>query len=366
MKRMIGLVFAVVLLLAIVFYPIDQYYVQKPGAAHPLRPIVEVKESTAEEAGEFYLMTIGVMQATPFTFALSYLTKDMKRVKAEHIRSDEESDEEYMLRQSLLMKESKETAVRVAFDQLNKPYELVYEGDLVVAVVENSAADGILQVGDAIIGIHGERLTTSDSLKEGLQRVVEGEPYSLLVQRNGVEMTLEVIGEKLPSEDRLGLGIRYMPNETLRTNPTVDIDSSTIGGPSAGLMFTLEVMNQLTDEDLTRGYEIAGTGQVFADGTVGPIGGIDFKVLSAAREGIDIFFAPHDDEAKKARAKGEQVMTNYEVAQQVAKRLETSMKIVPVTHVEDAVHYLEQLPMKEKLEAQSSRVESFDFPLVYS
>lgn len=365
MKRMIGLVIGVALVLAAVFYPIDQYYIQKPGAAHPLRPIVEVEGSTAEEKGEFYLMTIGVMQATPFTYLLSHLTSDMKRVKAEQIRSDEESDEEYMMRQSLLMKESKETAIRVAFEQLNQPYELLYEGDLVVAIVENSAADGVLQVGDEIVGIHGERLTTEDSLKKGLNYVIEGEPYTVTVKRDGKEMNVELVGKKLPNEDRIGLGVRYMKKETLQTEPNVHIDSSTIGGPSAGLMFTLEVMNQLTEYDMTKGYKVAGTGQIFEDGTVGPIGGVDFKVLSADREGVDIFFAPHDEEIENAHVKGERKLTNYEVAQKVAEELGTSMKVVPVAHVKDALHYLEQLPMKEKSVALHSPVESFGNFLEY-
>lgn len=360
MKRMIGLIIGVALVLAAVFYPIDQYYIQKPGAAYPLRPIVEVEGSATEEKGEFYLMTIGVMQATPFTYLLSHLTSDMKRVKTEQIRSDEESDEEYMMRQSLLMKESKETAIRVAFEQLNQPYELLYEGDLVVAIVENSAADGVLQVGDEIVGIHGERLTTEESLKEGLARVVEGEPYTVTVKRDGKEMNIEFIGQKLPDENRIGLGVRYMKSETLQTEPSVQIDSSTIGGPSAGLMFTLEVMNQLTEHDMTKGYHVAGTGQVFEDGTIGPIGGIDFKVLSADREGVDIFFAPHNEEMENAHVNGERKLTNYEVAKKVAEELGTSMKIVPVTHVTDAVHYLEQLPTKEKSVALHNPAESFD------
>ena len=146
---------------------------------------------------------------------------------------------------------------------------------------------------------------------------------------------------------------RYKQNQ-------VQIDSSTIGGPSAGLMFTLEVMNQLTEHDMTKGYHVAGTGQVFEDGTIGPIGGIDFKVLSADREGVDIFFAPHNEEMENAHVNGERKLTNYEVAKKVAEELGTSMKIVPVTHVTDAVHYLEQLPTKEKSVALHNPAESFD------
>ena len=82
----------------------------------------------------------------------------------------------------------------------------------------------------------------------------------------------------------------------------VEFKTSNIGGPSAGLMFTLEIMNQLLDEDLTKGYNIAGTGEMLEDGTVGRIGGADFKVIAASRQDMEIFFAPADDLPDEVRA----------------------------------------------------------------
>ena len=77
----------------------------------------------------------------------------------------------------------------------------------------------------------------------------------------------------------------FEEDRTLTTDPEVEFITSNIGGPSAGLMFTLEIMNQLVDEDLTKGYNIAGTGEMLEDGTVGRIGGAGFKVIAASREG---------------------------------------------------------------------------------
>ena len=80
----------------------------------------------------------------------------------------------------------------------------------------------------------------------------------------------------------------------IQTDPSVRIDSAKIGGPSAGLMFSLEVLNRLMPEDLTRGYRIAGTGTISPDGQVGQIGGIEYKITAAAEKGAEPSFCPAD------------------------------------------------------------------------
>ena len=81
--------------------------------------------------------------------------------------------------------------------------------------------------------------------------------------------------------------------------PKVTVKTDEIGGPSAGFMFSLEIYNQLTEEDLTKGYQIAGTGTIDADGTVGPIGGIEQKIVAADKAGAEFFFAPNEKGSKE-------------------------------------------------------------------
>ena len=87
---------------------------------------------------------------------------------------------------------------------------------------------------------------------------------------------------------------------TLIVHPKVTVHSDEIGGPSAGFMFSLEIYNQLTKEDLTKGYKIAGTGTISTDGTVGKIGGIEQKVVAADKAGAEIFFAPNENGEKNS------------------------------------------------------------------
>ena len=123
-----------------------------------------------------------------------------------------------------------------------------------------------------------------------------GDQVQLEVKRDDEILTKQLTLQEIPKTNgRVGLGISYSESKLIQTNPEVDVDTEDIGGPSAGLMFTLEILNQLVDEDITKGYKIAGTGEMLEDGTVGRIGGVEKKVVAAHKEGMAVFFAPNDE-----------------------------------------------------------------------
>lgn len=104
-------------------------------------------------------------------------------------------------------------------------------------------------------------------------------------------------------------------------------------------MFSLEVYNQIVKEDLTRGYKIAGTGTMDAEGNVGQIGGIKHKIVAAHKEDVDIFFYPRDITEYDTNEK--------EIKEQVKEEGYTDIKIVPVSTLKEAIEYLEKLPEKK-------------------
>lgn len=108
-------------------------------------------------------------------------------------------------------------------------------------------------------------------------------------------------------------------------------------------MFSLEIYNQLTKNDLTKGHSIAGTGTIDPDGTVGRIGGIDKKVVAADNEGAEIFFAPDDEITPEMKKAYPNIQSNYKEAVKAAKDIGTKMKIVPVKTFDDALNYLKAL-----------------------
>jgi PDZ domain-containing protein len=107
----------------------------------------------------------------------------------------------------------------------------------------------------------------------------------------------------------------------------VDIKSDNVGGPSAGFMFALGILDAVTDGDLTRGYYVVGTGTISADGTVGPVGGAAEKALAAEADGAQVFLVPKDNADE-------------------ARRWVHNLQIVPVERFDDAVRYLCSLDPK--------------------
>lgn len=346
MKR-IGVAALIFAFLAVLFlYPMDSY-ISQPGSAYDLTPLVEVDDQKEKDTGTFSLMTISLAKATPVTYALSRFSNERKLLSAESVRRHGENDEEYNLRQKRLMANSKFNAIFVAFEKAELPVNIELNGVIVMKVLKNGASTTLLKTGDIIREIDGIRLIESGDFTSILEGKTLGEQVHLLVERGGEELEVELMLKEIPEGDgRVGLGIQFEEDRTITTQPAVEIHTSNIGGPSAGLMFTLEILNRLLDEDITKGYQIAGTGEMLEDGTVGRIGGVDFKVMAAVKDGIDIFFAPDDEIPDEVKSVNPGVQTNYEEAIKAAEQIGTKMKIVPVKTIDDALDYLEQLESK--------------------
>lgn len=328
-------------------YPLDSY-VSQPGGAYELSPLVEVENGDDTDEGTFSLMTISVGKATPATYIWSKLSEKMKLLPANKVRRHGEDDQEYNLRQLRLMTDSQFNAIAVAFERTGKPVEIDFTGIYIQHVVDDSAADGKLKAGDLVVGIDGKPLVESDQFATYVADQQKGNTIKVEAERTGKSFTTDITLEEIPdAEGKVGLGIQFLEDRSLKTTPKVNFSTSEIGGPSAGLMFTLEIINQLDRSDITKGYTVAGTGEMLPGGTVGRIGGIDFKVMAADRDGMEIFFAPDDELPKEVKEANPSIMSNYEEAAKTAEKIDTSMKIVPVKTVDDALDYLQQLDSKE-------------------
>ncbi|WP_391120771.1 SepM family pheromone-processing serine protease [Psychrobacillus sp. L3] len=340
-----------VLILAIVaslaFYPMESY-ISKPGGAYELSPFVQVEGGDKNDKGMMSLLTISLSKATPLTYLYAKVADNRKIYKAEQIRNPDEGEKEYNIRQLKLMSDSQFNAISVAYNRANKPYHIINNGIFIFNVLKNSAADGILEPGDKIIGLDNITDITEEKLKTYLNGKGEGDQIQLTVERNKEALKKEVTLKTVPGVlDKPGIGVSYTEDKKVETTPAVHMNSEDIGGPSAGLMFTLEILNQLLPEDISKGYNIAGTGEMKPDGTIGRIGGIDLKVIAADRKGIEIMFAPDDEIDPAILANNPGLTSNYEEALKSAKKIGTKMKIVPVKTVDDALAYLEKLEPKK-------------------
>lgn len=310
------------------------YYIQKPGGADALNPIVEV-ENRDESEGDFHLVTVRGGQATPIQYALAKILPHHEILDIKDVRPEGVSDEEYFQAQLHMMENSQEASTVVAYTAANKEITIQYKGVYVVSVVPGLAADGILQMGDRIIGIDDKEIKESNDLISYIEEKKAGDQVTVKFVRDDEEIikdiTLGVIDE---DTKQVGIGITLVTDRDVDVNPPINFASGNIGGPSAGLMFSLEIYDQLTAGDLTKGHQIAGTGEIDYEGNVGRIGGIDKKIVAADREGIEVFFAPNEG--------GRGGDSNYEVAKKKAEEIGTDMIIVPVDTFEDALRYLKE------------------------
>ncbi|MEK3952919.1 PDZ domain-containing protein [Psychrobacillus psychrotolerans] len=345
-RNPIILLFIVVIVLALGFYPMDSY-ISKPGGAYELEPFVEVDGGDQDDEGTLSLLTIALAKATPLTYAFAKITDNQKIYKANEIRQEDEDETEYNVRQLKLMSNSQFNAISVAFNRANKPYTISNNGIFIFNVVDDSAADGILEAGDKILQMDDIGELTEESIRTYLTGKGEGDVIRLKVERDGKQLDKEVSLKTIPGVlETPSIGISYTADKKVETTPVVHINSEDIGGPSAGLMFTLEILNQLLPEDITKGYKIAGTGEMGPDGTVGRIGGIDLKVIAADNKDMEIMFAPDDDIDPTILANNPDLTSNYEEALKSARKIGTKMKIVPVKTIDDALAYLDQLKPK--------------------
>ena len=345
-KVKISLVVFFIILLGMSFYRLD-YYITKPGGTYDVGEFLAIQNGDEDDEGSFYMTTVAMGRATLLSYAMATVTDHYDVVKVTDVRQEEEDDEEYNVRQLKYMSDSQFNATYVAFNRAGLDYQVTYKGLYVLNVLAGGAADGHLKPGDEIAEVDGERIENLEKFRNVVTSKTKGDSVDLVVKRDNklIDQTLEI--KEIPgSEDRYGIGITYSESKSIKTDPKVTVKTEDIGGPSAGLMFTLELLNQLIDEDITKGYQIAGTGEMLEDGTVGRIGGIDKKIVSADKKGVDIFFAPDDEITKAMLEYDPNIVSNYELAHQTAEEIDSKMKIVPVKTIDDALKYLKNLKPK--------------------
>jgi len=337
----------IVLICFFMLYRLDAY-IMKPGSAYDVSKFVTVENDHTENKGSMSLMTVAMQQATPFSYLWAKTQKYQKIMDISQVRNPLEDEEEYNVRQLKLMSDSQFNAKYVAFQKAGIQTKVIFNGVFVLNVLEGGASDNKLKAGDEIIEVDGQSIRNQQMLVDLLKPKQLGDKVTIKFIRNQKEQEVAITLKEIPKseEKRAGLGITYAESKSIETDPKVSMKTEDIGGPSAGLMFTLEILDQLLEEDLTKGYAVAGTGEMLVDGSVGRIGGIDYKVIAADRDGMEIFFAPDDEISPEMKAKYPELESNYATAVKTAKEIGTKMKIVPVKTVDDAIEYLKQLPPK--------------------
>lgn len=331
-KWLLGIALAS-LLVIVALWPTD-YYLESPGEAFPVGQFIKSK---IKSPNNLYMVTVSISnEPVPvIAYLWSFTQKYDERVSSKELLSGQ-SNSQYNELQNWYMETSQQTAIYYAAKKAGIKPKLNYHGVYVMGVQKNSSFKNKLQIGDTLIAANAHKFKSTADMMSYLQSQKVGSKVEIEILRN--KETKRYTGKivKVKGTGKAGIGIQLVEHTTVQTRPKIEIDAGNIGGPSAGLMFTLECYQVFTKQNLTKNHVVAGTGTIDVNGKVGMIGGVDKKVVAADRAGAEVFFAPTDSTGIKKS------QTNYAVAKKTAKEIHSKMKIVPVSTFEDALNYLKK------------------------
>lgn len=287
------------------------YYAFSPGSAVDTAPLVTVDEDHAHPPdGSILLTTVSLAKVTIYEALRGWLDPATDVVGERVIIGDRDIDEDELREENLrAMDESKQKAIGVAFEALGID-AITGAGAEIVAVEPGTPADGVVEVGDVVVGVDGESVALDADVISVIGARAPGDTATLqLVGADGTEREETVTFIARPGdEDRAYLGVALTTKDLAFDFPfAVDVQSERIGGPSAGLAFTLEVIDVLTPGELTGGRTVATTGTIELDGTVGEVGGVAQKTIAVRRSGADLFIVPSGELALARRFAGDEL-----------------------------------------------------------
>ena len=278
------------------------YVVLKPGptvntlGSDNGTEVIQVKKGkTSTSAGQLRLTTVNVQSQVELVWAIrGWLSGEDAVVPRELIYPPDQSEQQVQEQNAQEWKQSQTSAETVALRELGYPVT-----PFVRKLTTGGAADGLLKVDDVITSVDGTRIERPGQVAELIRAKPAGTALTIAYERDGKPGTAQVTSKADGNDDTPRIGIEI---GTKQTDPfDIHIDLDKIGGPSAGLMFTLGIIDKLKPEDLTGGKIIAGTGTIDDDGNVGPIGGIPQKLVGAKDAGAELFLVPKDNCAEALR-----------------------------------------------------------------
>tara|TARA_B100000902_G_scaffold398847_1_gene467170 strand:- start:22 stop:1023 length:1002 start_codon:yes stop_codon:yes gene_type:complete len=277
------------------------FYFMSPGPPYQWDIEIEGTESFEYE-GNLYQLTVRRDEANYFTYIWAKVDNSVDLYSREVILPKGVTPQQLSEISIQNMKTSENVAIAVALNSLNFEIETQGDGVLVVGILEDSPVEGKLLKEDLITSINNEEIKSTSEFIALLRTYEIGDIVSIGLVRNDKDISIETkLIEHVDYKNEPMVGfLASTPNQRFVFPISVDINTGNVGGPSAGLMMALNVYNSLTQEDLTNGIKVAGTGTIEIDGSVGPVGGVKQKVIAAKKAGSSLILVPtaNYDDAK--------------------------------------------------------------------
>ncbi len=321
----VALVVAVIILLT----SSSNEYLLVPDKAHPLANIVHVPGSQPTDArGGIYYVDVFERKASLLERLFPKLRNGATLVQHDELTPPGVTDRQRLEADKLDMRLSQQVATAVALRALGYKVRIKENGVRVALVYGQTHAAGKLRADDVIVAADHRRVRSTLDLHEIIARHKVGDVVPITFVRNGVTHTVAIATSADPFDDtRAVIGFQPQPALELRVPFQIKFDLGEVGGPSAGLAFALQILEE-RGRDVDHGYKVAATGVIAPDGSIGPIGGVKQKVIGARQAHVDVFLVPAGDNAQEARKDAH------------------GLRIIPVKTFQQALHSLATLPPK--------------------
>jgi PDZ domain-containing protein len=297
-----------------------------PDVAHPVAPLVHVQGAHPSTRGAVYFVDVEEQRASELDKLFPWLHSHASFLPAKFVIPPGTTDAEMQQVDQREMSQSQRIAAAVALQRLGYHVVAKPNGVLVNVIDLGTHAVGKLQPTDVIVAVNGTPTPTIDKLRSVLGGVRPGQSVALRILRGAHTLTENVQTIDDPAQPGHAIvGFEPMQSARIELPIRVSIDARGVGGPSAGLAFALEVMQQL-GHDAVHGHRIAATGEIGLDGTVGSIGGVEQKTYGVRQAHVDTFLVPAGANARTAR------------------RFAGPVRIIPVRSFSQALHALATLP----------------------
>lgn len=297
------------------------YYINMPGGTININDRIEC-DSCSDINGSLNMLYVSEYEATIATYLMSYIMPnwDLEEISTQQI--SDETQEEIYDRNRLMLDNSIDNAIYVAYKESGKDIDISDKRNVVIATTISNG----LKIGDEILEIDGNKIEDINEIKDIINDSKVGAKLKFKIIRDDEEEEVEV---EVREEDSVKMiGAVIVLDLDYKLDPDIDLKfKASESGSSGGMMLALSIYSKISGEDLVRGRNIAGTGTIDMVGNVGEIDGIKYKIMGAYKDNIDIVLVPS---------------ANYKEAVKVKKKYDYDMEIVKVDTFSDVIEYLKK------------------------
>ena len=275
-------------------------YIFLPDEAHPVAPLVSVPGGHDPTVGGIYYVDILLRKAKLYEKLFGGFHEGADLYPASAILPPGGGEAERQQIDAQDMRNSQQVAAAVALRAAGKPVTTTPVGAKVDEVFAKTPAVGKLEQDDVITAIDGRTIKSRADVFNAMAKHRPGDIVAFAIRRAGASRVVSIRAARDPSSSRAIVGIGLEDAVDIHLPVDVRINAGDVGGPSAGLAFALDILQEL-GRNIVRGHKIAATGEILPDGSVGPIGGIKQKTIGAREAHVDAFLVPAGENAQEAR-----------------------------------------------------------------